>query len=426
MGRFFIGLALLFWGLGASPLAAQSSGCDSSFRPIVFVHGFLASGDTWSRFFQDFQAAGYCPGRLFVYDWNTLDRSLDHNAALDAAVDSLRARTGAERVDLIGHSAGGGLGYLYLTDSARAAKVARFVQIGSMSQGQPAGPNGGTPTLNLWSDGDRVMSGRDMPGATNSMLPGLDHYQIATGKISFEAVFRFLNDAPPRSTAPVPEGPVRVGGRAVFFGENKPVSGAMVELYYLDARSGARSGKAAATTETDAKGYWAVPDVRPNVPVELVVQALDSSRPVHYFREGFSQPNSLVYLRVLPKPGTMVGILLATLPNAPEQSVVNVFSASQAVIFGRDNLSVDGIPISTEQHAAAEKTAISFFLYDGNKNKKSELAPIGLFGRFPFLTGVDFFINPKKSKPITLLFNGRRQVIRKIPSSEGIQVVVFD
>lgn len=425
MRRFFVGFIAGFSILAAPSLAAQS-GCDSSFRPIVFVHGFLASGDTWARFFQEFQAAGYCPEHLLVYDWNTLGRDTDHNAALDAAVDSLRARTGAERVDLIGHSAGGGLGYLYLTDSTRAAKVARFVQIGSMSHAQPAGPNGGTPTLNLWSDGDRVVSGREMPGASNIMLPGLDHYQIATGKASFEAVFRFLNDAPPKAAVPEPEGAVRVGGRAVFFGDNKAVSGAKVELYYLDARSGARSGKATAIVNTDAKGYWAVPDVRPNVPIELVVQAPDSSRPVHYFREGFSHSNRLVYLRVLPKPGTMVGILLAGLPNDSDQSVVNVFSASQALITGRDSLSLDGVLISTEQHAAAEKTAISFFLYDGNKNKKSDLAPIGMFGRFPFLIGVDFFIDPKKSKPMTLLFNGRRQVIRKLPSSEGIQVVVFD
>jgi len=423
MRRFFIGFVLLFSGFVA--LSAQS-GCDTTFRPIVFVHGFLASGDTWARFSQNFQAAGYCPERLFAYDWNSLDRSIDHYAALDAVVDSLRARTGAKQVDLIGHSAGGGVGYLYLTDSSRATKVARFVQIASMSQGQPAGPGGGTATMNLWSDGDRVLGGKDIPGATNVMLPGLDHYQIATSKTSFEAVFRFLNDAPPPAAVPVSAGPVHVRGRAVFFGENKPVPGAQVELYYLDARTGARLGKAAATVETDVQGYWAAPDIRPNVPVELVVRAPDSARPVHYFREGFSRSNSLVYLRTLPKPGTMVSILLASLPKATEQSVINVFSSGQAVISGRDSLSVDGIPISTEQHAAAEKTAISFFLYDGNSNKKSDLTPIGMFGRFPFMAGVDIFFNPKKSKPVTLLFNGRRQVVRKIPSSEGIQVVVFD
>jgi len=424
MRRFYTGLLFVFGALVASPLSAQSSGCDSTFRPILFVHGFLASGDTWANFVRDFQAAGYCPDQLYAYDWNSLDRALDHNSALDAAIDSLRTRTGAERVDLVGHSAGGNLAYLYLTDSMHAAKVARFVQIGSMSQGQPAGPNGETPSLNLWSDSDRIVVGKDIPGATNTMLSGLDHYQSATSRTAFEAVFRFLNGAPAAIATPAPVAGLRIGGRVVFFGENTPVSGAKVELYYLDARTGARAGNAAAV-ESDAQGYWSVEAVRPNTPVELVVQAASGARPVHYFREGFSYSNRLVYLRTISGK-SMVGLVLAALPKVPEQSVVNVFSAGQAVIFGRDTLQVDGIPISTEQSASAEKTVVSFFLYDGNKNQKSELVPIGMFGRFPFLMGMDMFLNARKSKPMTFLFNGRKQVVRKIPSSEGIQVIVFD
>lgn len=425
--RCFLTVFLLgFWVLAARPLSAQSSGCDSTFRPIVFVHGFLASGDTWANFVRDFQAAGYCPDRLYAFDWNTLDRTVDHNSALDVAIESLLARTGAKQVDLIGHSAGGGLGYLYLTDSARAAKVARFVQIGSMSQGRPAGPTGETPMLNLWSDGDRVVAGKEIPGAVNMMLPGLDHYQCATSRTAFETVFRFLNGTAAPVTGQTPGGPLRIGGRALFFGENIPVAGARVEMYYVDSRTGARIGEAAEVTETDAQGYWSAEGIRPHVPVELVVRATPDARPVHYYREGFSHPNSLVYLRTLPKPGSVVSLMLAGLPKAPEQAVVNVFSADQAVVYGRDTLLVDGIPLSTDKFAPAEKTVISFFLYDGNSNKKSELASVGMFGRFPFLMGVDMFLNPKKSKPMTFLFNGRKLVVRKIPASEGIQVVVFD
>lgn len=426
MRHFYTGFLLCFWVLVAPALSAQSSGCDSTFRPIVFVHGFLASGDTWANFVRDFQAVGYCPDRLYAFDWNTLDRTVDHNSALDVAIESLLARTGAKQVDLIGHSAGGGLGYLYLTDSVRAAKVARFVQIGSMSQGRPAGPTGETPMLNLWSDGDRVVAGKEIPGAVNVMLPGLDHYQCATSRTAFETVFRFLNGTVAPVAGQTPGNPLHIGGRALFFGENIPVAGAGVEMYYVDSRTGARIGEAAVVTETDAQGYWSAEGVRPHVPVELVVRATLDARPIHYYREGFSHPNSLVYLRTLPKPGSVVSLMLAGLPKAPEQSVVNVFSADQAVVYGRDTLLVDGIPLSTDKFAPAEKTVISFFLYDGNNNKKSELAPVGMFGRFPFLMGVDIFLNPKKSKPMTFLFNGRKLVVRKIPASEGIQVVVFD
>ncbi|MEQ1744825.1 MAG: alpha/beta fold hydrolase [Saprospiraceae bacterium] len=419
---FFCSATVLFLGI-APGLSAQPD-C-AAHRPIVFVHGFLASGDTWSNFVQGFRAAGYCPERLFVFDWNTLDGTIDHKTNLDAAIDALLARTGADRVDLVGHSAGGGMSYLYLIDSAHAAKVARFVQIGSMNQHQPAGPNGGTPTMNLWSDQDRIMGGKDMPGTTNVMLSGFDHYKVATSRASFEAVFRFLNDAPPPAEQPKSPASVRIGGRAVFFGQNRPASGSGVELYYLNSQNGARIGTAM-SVKADEQGFWAIPDVRPGVPVELVVRATETARPVHYFREGFARSSELVYLRALPDRSSTVGIMLAGLPTSPKQSVVNVFSTSQAVVFGRDTLSVDDVPLSTETLAPSEKSVISFFLYDGNSNNKSELLPIGIFGRFPFLAGLDVFINPKKRKPMQVFFNGRRQVVRKIPASEGIQVVVFD
>ncbi len=400
--------------------------CDPAYRPVIFVHGFLASGDTWAKFSQAFRAAGYCPDRLVAYDWNTLVQQTNQAAALDAVIDAVRARTGAKQVDIIGHSAGGGVGYAYLSDSIRAAKVNHYVHIGSMNQKRPAGPKGSVPTLNLWSDGDRVMAGKDIPGASNTMLPGLDHYQIATSAASFEAVFQFLNHAPQKVIAPAANERVRIGGRALFLGENNPAIGAAVEVYSLDPHTGKRSGALIAMLTTDAQGYWSVQDMPANVPIELVLRTTDTERPVHYFREGFSQPDDLVYLRALPGPGTMVSKLLAGLPDSPEQVVVNVFASDQAVVYGRDSLLVNGLLLSTAQHAAPGKTAISFFLYDGNNNKQSDLTPVGMFGSFPFLSGVDVFLNPDDGAPLVVQFNERRQVVRKIRSSEGVQVVVFD
>jgi len=420
--RLFIPLLFL---LVTPALSAQVT-CDSAYHPIVFVHGFLASGDTWANFAQAFRAAGYCPDRLIAYDWNTLNQQADHIARLDAVIDSTRTRTGAGQVNLVGHSAGGGVGYAYLSDPARAAKVARYIHIGSMNQKQPAGPQGDVPTLNLWSDGDRIVPGKDIPGAINAMLPGLDHYQIATSAASFETVFRFLNDAPPPAREPAPTDRVRIGGRALFFGENKPAAGAALELYYLDPRSGERSGGAIALLNADTQGYWSVPGVQAGVPIELVLRADAQARPVHYFREGFLQSHDLVYLRALPGPGSLVSLMLAGLPVSSGQAVVNVFASGQAVVSGRDSLLVNGVLLSTEQHAAPEKTAISFFLYDGNNNRRSDLTPVGMFGKFPFLSGVDVFIDPDDTAPLDIQLNGRRQVVRKIRSSEGVQVVIFE
>lgn len=422
--RFYAFLLLFLLPL---PATYAQPDCNPNHRPVVFVHGFLASGDTWSSFSRMFRAVGYCPDRLVVYDWNTLNQQANHSAALDVVIDAVRARTGAAQVDLVGHSAGGGLGYSYLSDSVRAAKVAHYVHIGSMNQKQPAGPTGKVPTLNLWSDGDRVVPGKDIPGAVNIMLPDMDHYQVATSVESFLAACMFFHEMQlPDAAEWKPSERVRIGGRAVFFGDNKPAAGAAVELHYLDPKTGVRAGNVAAALTADEQGYWSVTDVQGGVPIELVLRATPEARPVHYFREGFAQPHDLVYLRALPGPNSMVGLMLAGLPNTPAQSVLNVYIADQAVVFGRDSLAVNGIPLSTEQHTAAEKTAISFFLYDSNNNQQSDLSAAGMFGRFPFLTGVDVFLNPDDPAPVEVYFNGKRQVVRKIPSSTGVQVVVFD
>ena len=46
--------------------------CDDSLRPIVFAHGFLASGDTFANHVARFRNNGYCAEQLHVFDWNTL------------------------------------------------------------------------------------------------------------------------------------------------------------------------------------------------------------------------------------------------------------------------------------------------------------------------------------------------------------------
>lgn len=421
---FFLLLLALTLRVQAQP---QASGASAP-RPVVMVHGFLASGDTWAPFYSDFVRAGYPSERLYAHDWNTLNQAADHVRALDEAIDSVLARTGARQADLIGHSAGGGLAYRYLADSARAAKIARYVHIGSARQRQPAGPNGQTPTLNLWSDGDRVTAagGGDIEGATNRMLPALDHYQVATHPDAFREVYRFLNDSMPRPRPAAAKTSVPIGGRAVFFGDNKPAPEARIELFYTDAATGQRLSKQpAAQTQADAQGRWHLENVRTRTPVELILRASESARPVHYFFAGFEQPNPLVYLRALPTGGSLVGMLLASLPDTSAQSTISIYLSRQAAQAGRDTLTVNDLTLSTLTLAPPEKTAISFFLFDENGNGHTDGTPLNRFARFPFLTGADVFFSPADGLPVEIYFNGQRQRVRKIPSDQGVQVVVF-
>jgi pimeloyl-ACP methyl ester carboxylesterase len=402
----------------------NAQGCDL-LRPVVMVHGFLASGDTWAKFAQLFTSNGYCNRQMHAFDWNTLAQGGNPSAALDAFIDTVRARTGATQVDLIGHSAGGGTCYTYLSSMTAASKVAHYVHVGSSVQSGPAGPGGSVPTMNLWSDGDLVAAGGDIAGTTNVMLMGLDHYQVATSPQSFFKVFEFFNGTPPNTTEITPETVICLGGRALTFGENQPANNAQVTLWYLDPLTGQRVGNAAAQLNTNAEGRWAVPDLMPGKPMEIVV-APTSGRTVHYFREAFERTDNFVYLRTLPPATSPAGLLLAGLPNSANQSVVNCFSASQGVLNGRDSLFADGLFLNTSQFAPPSKTAISFFLYDGNNNSQSDLTAVGFFGSFPFLAGIDLFVNPTATVPVAFRLNGRTLNMRPIPSNQGIEVVVFN
>jgi len=404
--------------------------CDSCIYPVVMVHGFLASGDTWTKFHQLFTSNGYHWKNLYAFDWNSLNQTggAATTQLLDQFIDKVLAETGAARVRLMGHSAGGGICYSYLSDATRAAKVDGYVHVGSSPQPAPAGPGGTEPTLNLWSEADEISSSSDIPGAVNAMIPGKDHYQIATSPESFAAVWQFFHNESPATLAITPQGPlVCIAGKVLYFGENTPLEGAKVEIWEVDPATGARVGSSPHFTFlTDANGKYGPENILANTTFEFVTTPPNSSqRIIHYFREGISHLNSLVYLRTIPPPTSLAGILLAGLPKVDNQTVVNVFSASQGVVNGRDTLSASGSVLSTPEYAPASKTAITYFLYDDGDGV-TELSPVGPYGTFPFLNGVDIFFPTASTGTIPLVLNGRQLNVRNVKSSQGVVVGVFD
>lgn len=400
--------------------------CDASVRPIVAAHGFLASGDTWAKHATRFELRGDCPGRFYAFDWNSLDRGADHVEDLDALIDAILAETGADAVDLMGHSAGGGLGYEYLDDATRAAKVAHYVHIGSFANPGPAGPEDApVPTLNLWSPDDLIVEeSGDIEGATNVALAGADHYAVATSEASFEAIYTFLRDeAPP---APNPQPTLALAGRALTFGENTPAAGASVTIWSLDASTGQRaSDEPLATHTTDDAGRFPATVVEAGVPYELVVD--DGGVPVHYFREPMTATNRLVYLRTLPGPGTLAGVVTSLLPLDGDDTVLIVFSSSEAIVDPEDSLTLDETTLGGPETTAAVNTTIALFLYDANNNGESEGTAVAALAQFPFLSGVDVALAGDPSATSEVRLNDRVVRFPRLPASEfGAVVVTFD
>jgi triacylglycerol lipase len=141
--------------------------------PIVFVHGWNSSASTWNTMINRFIAAGYPRSRLLAFTYNSNTSNATIANQVRDAVSSLRASTGATKVDVITHSMGGLSGRYYLRNLGGTTFVDDWVSLG--------GPNHGTNTAYLcypFSAGCRDMipgsgflnalnSGDETPGSTN-------------------------------------------------------------------------------------------------------------------------------------------------------------------------------------------------------------------------------------------------------------------
>src|SRR5712671_2399046 len=110
------------------PKTDIDAGGDKKRRPIVFVHGALGAGEQYERVALLFASNGYPASWIATYDYNSVGQSAGPEQ-LDKFIDAVMQRTGARKVDLVGHSRGTGESRTYLSDPARAAKVAHYANI---------------------------------------------------------------------------------------------------------------------------------------------------------------------------------------------------------------------------------------------------------------------------------------------------------
>jgi len=397
--------------------------------PVIMIHGALASGDTYARPTMLLTSNNYPETLLFAFDWNSLGgANAEAQTSLDAFIDIILTQTGKEKCILIGHSAGGGLGYSYCTDTKRASKVSKYIHIGSNPQSKPAGPNGEIPTLNIYSKGDKIVQGADIPGATNTIFETLDHYQVATSTESFEAIYKFIKDGKNPLTKTIKtENQIKIKGKVVTLGENKPDTKVKVDMYYVNPATGERKGNPIHTFSPDSEGNFGPLSFLPNEYTEFEISSSEQGfRTLHYYRESFTRSNNFVYLRTFPPASSLAGILLSSLPKSDLQSVVAVFTANQAVINQRDQLFVQNKELSNSTLCAPSNSTIAMFLYD-NGDKSSSGSPHATFSFIPFLKGADIFFPTEQPAPIEISFNSRKMNVKNYKSeSEGVIIAVFD
>lgn len=408
------------------PVVVKDSDCDKTKRPFVFVHGTFGSGDNIANVAMLFGSNGFCQDRFVAIEYNSLGGTPIE--ALDALVDKVLADTGMDKVELAGHSQGTFHCGTYMSDPARAAKVAHYIGYSGITV--PAG----IPML-------AVSSNNDLGGATilptgelvtQANLGEEDHFANAASRDAFVKTWEFLyGETPEYDTIQCGQDPVTVEGIAETFGDNVPVSGSL-EVYELDYDGDPQErGKAVMKLTTSADGHFGPIELKRNVPYEF--KAFDANGVLvgYVYFSPFKRTNRLTRL-LKPSDNALIA----------GQSTDNIVrSANHTAIIGRylggafrkdleNSLKVNGNEVLTLDNASRSGSVVGFFMYDANENETSDLGAV--FGPSNFLVGTDVYIDATKPTWIDLEFfdptNGNPPLKMKIPnwkSSEVLNLVYF-
>ncbi|MBB1600242.1 alpha/beta fold hydrolase [Variovorax sp. UMC13] len=335
--------------------ATAPSGLGTERPPIVFMHGNGDSAALWQTTLWRFESNGWPRDRLFALDQPAplardddavaqpgRSSSAESAAFLKAEVDRVLKATGAGKVVLVGNSRGGNTIRNYVQNGGGAAVVSHVVLGGNPAHGiwavkgfrennefsglspfmqqlnAPKGPNGDEVTpdvkwLTLRSDnndkyaqpdgawigapGKPTNIGFDGPalkGATNLVLPRVDHREVSFSPAAFAATWQFLTGEAPRVTAIAPESSVVLGGR-VLSAENLPLAGAQLAIYAVDPATGARRGEAVHRQDIGAGGRWGPFAARGDAFYEFAVSAAGGV--THIYRSPFPRSSSVIHLR---------------------------------------------------------------------------------------------------------------------------------
>ncbi len=337
--------------------------------PIVFVHG---NGDTaalWQTTVWRFESQGWPRERLHAIDLPyPLARDDDsvaqpgrtstaeHMAYLKSEVDKVLRSTGARRVVLVGNSRGGYAIRNYIQNGGGERRVSHAILGGVPNHGVWAikgfregnefsgtGPfltalnapknaagdevTGPVKWLTLRSDNNdkfaqpdgvwigakgtptRVsFDGPALKGATNTVLPRVDHRETSFSPAAFEATYRFITGKVPQMVAILPEASPVLNGKISGLGlqpsdlnsgnyaNNLPLPGAQLSIYATDAASGARLGNAVHSKTVEADGMWGPFSAQPNVQYEFVISAPGYAN-THIYRSPFPRSSNIVNLR---------------------------------------------------------------------------------------------------------------------------------
>ena len=380
---------------------AQLDGVDQDhdYLPVLFIHGGAGSAAQFESQAQRFRANGYPASHIaaFEYDSGVLAADplnpglmVERHRQINALVDQLLLSTGAEQINLLGHSLGTAVSQMYLANPANAAKVAHYVNIDGRGA---AAPPGGVPTLALW--GQYVTEA--VEGAENVYPPEDDpvgHIEVASSADSFVHMYRFFNDEEPKtSSVPVAESEhVWLAGKANLFPQNTGASGTRLEVYTIDPVTGARlSDTPLYEQDIGDDGSWGPVRVETGASVEYALLH-GAGEDQYFYREPYQQDSLLVRLST-SRPNEGVGRFLARGPGH-----TNLMIGRDMELWGdqgdnNDSLTINGTEVINEMTGPLLDRLSVIFLHDRGADGVSNLDELDpVFAALPFMTGLDLHV----------------------------------
>jgi triacylglycerol lipase len=369
--RLFLACAaslLALAGCATAP-SLQSGPPPPDAPPIVFVHG---NGDTaalWQTTIWRFESNGWPRARLHAIDLPyPLARDEDskaqpgrtstaqHMAYLKAEVEKVLKDTGARQVVLVGNSRGGNAIRNYIQNGGGDRTVSHAVLGGTPNHGVQAiksynegnefsgtGPfltslnapkngagdevTGPVKWLTIRSDSNDkfaqpdglwvglrgkptnvTYAGPELKGATNTVIPRVDHRETSFSPAAFEAMYRFITGRGPATTSVLPEDRIVLGGKVSGLGvsstdlasgnfvNNLPLPGAQLQVFATEPLTGERRGAAVYGKTIGEDGLWGPISAQADTRYEFVIAAPGYAT-THIYRSPFPRSSSIVNLR---------------------------------------------------------------------------------------------------------------------------------
>lgn len=385
--------------------------CNTKQRPIVFVHGTFGSGDNIAHVAQLFGSNSYCQERFVAVEYNSLGGS--PLTKLDALIDEIRAQTGQDKVDLMGHSQGTGHCVEYLKDAVRAGKVAHYVNL----SGRTEVPNA-IPTLSLSSKNDLGGTPSHAPNAEKQVtFEEQDHFGVASSTEAFVEIYKYLLGKEPKyKEIQCGDDEITIEGIAETFGDNAPIVGGTLEVHEMSDKPYER-GAPVLTIHSDPQGRSGAFKIKRNTPYEFKALDADGKLVGHVYFAPFKRSNRLVRFLGPSKNILVSSLSTDQLKLSPNHAVI--VARTLAGAFRQDlgqSLKIDGKEVLTAENAGRAANVVGLFMSDQNLSEESDL---GVAFSAPFVMGTDVFMSSKQPKLLDIEWNGQHLSVPNWPSSEG-------